>query len=223
MAVQADFKSDLKDYLSWAVRMTMNDPRINVRLNTQADPETVKGENPDALIVAIGAAPNFPSIPGLSGDNVIWVGDAESGDVPIGQNVVVAGGGMTGCETALQLTREGKQVAIIEMMSEDKMLHTDLIPMTILLKQLKEEGVRILSEHRLVSVEADQAITNSDRGESVLPFDTLIVSLGVVPKTAEASEYDSICDKTIIVGDCVTAQGSVYTATKTGYFAALDA
>ena len=223
MAVRADFKSDLKDYLSWAVRMTMNDPRIDVRLNTQADPETVKGENPDALIVAIGAAPNFPPIPGLNGENVIWVGDAESGDVPIGQNVVVAGGGMTGCETALQLVREGKQVAIIEMMSEDEMLHTDLIPMTILLKQLKEAGVRILSERRLVSVEADQAITNSVQGESVLPFDTLIVSLGVVPKRKEASEYDSICDKTIIIGDCVTAQGSVYTATKTGYFAALDA
>ena len=130
---------------------------------------------------------------------------------------------MTGCETALQLAREGKQVTIIEMMNEYEMLHSDLIPMTILLKQLKEEGVRILSEHRLVSVEGGQANANSEGGETALPFDTLIVSLGVVPKKEEAAEYETICNKTIIIGDCATAQGSVFTATKSGYFAALDA
>jgi NADH:flavin oxidoreductases, Old Yellow Enzyme family len=122
LAVAPNFKADLKNYLAWTIRMTSQHPNVSLRLSTAATPENIMAESPDALIIAVGAESNIPAIPGLDGSDVVWVGDVESGSVEVGHNVVIAGGGLTGCETALDLARKGKNVTIVEMVSEKKCL-----------------------------------------------------------------------------------------------------
>ena len=222
LAVTPDFKADLKNYLDWAIRMTSRHPQVQIKLATVATPERILAESPDALIIAVGAESDIPPIPGLNGENSVWVGDVEAGTAEVGQEVVIAGGGLTGCETALNLARKGKNVTIIEMVSEKKMLTPSPIPMTALLQLLKKEQVTILSEHRLTKVNEHSVLIEGAAGEKEVSFDTLIVSLGVKPNISEVSKFAGLVDDVFCIGDCTTSSGTLYTATTAGYNAGLD-
>lgn len=222
LAVTPDFKADLKNYLDWAIRMTSRHPQVQIKLATEATPERILAESPDALIIAVGAESNIPPIPGLNGENSVWVGDVEAGTAEVGQEVVIAGGGLTGCETALSLARKGKNVTIIEMVSEKEMHTPSPIPMTALLQLLKKEQVAILSEHQLTKVNEHSVLIEGAAGEKEVSFDTLIISLGVKPNISEVSKFAGLVDDVFCIGDCTTSQGTLYTATTAGYNAGLD-
>ncbi|MDI3536187.1 MAG: hypothetical protein PWP16_229 [Eubacteriaceae bacterium] len=222
LATIPDFKADLKKYLEWTIRMTSRHPNISLKLATEANPENVLAENPDALIVAVGAEYNIPPIPGLDGKDVVWVGDVESGIAEAGQSVIIAGGGLTGCETALSLLRKGKKVTIVEMVSEGQMLKASPIPMTALLQLLKKEGATILADHKLIKALDHKLIVNTNNQEKELAFDTLVLSLGVKPKLQEVSKFANLIDNVFLIGDCTSSQGTLYTATTGGFNAALD-
>ncbi|HAZ05173.1 MAG TPA: hypothetical protein DCY58_01095, partial [Acetobacterium sp.] len=222
LAVAPDFKADLKSYLAWAIRMTSRHSNVSLRLSTTATPENILAESPDALIIAVGAETNIPAIPGLDGSDVVWVGDVESEAVSVGENVVIAGGGLTGCETALDLARKGKHVTIVEMVSEKKMLEPSPIPMTALLQLLKKENVTILADHQLIKAIDHAVLIEGRSGQQEVPFDTLILSLGVKPNLSEVSKFANLVDTVFCIGDCTTNQGTLYTATTAGYNAGLD-
>lgn len=222
LAVAPDFKADLKNYLNWSIRMTSRHPNVQIRLATAATTENILAETPDTLIIAVGSESNIPPIPGLTGDDVVWVGDVESGSASVGQDVIIAGGGLTGCETALDLARKGKNVTIIEMVSGQQMLAPSPIPMTALLQLLKKENVTILAEHKLEKVKDHTVLLSCAEAQKELAFDTLILSLGVKPKLLEVSKFANLIDDVFCIGDCTTSQGTLYTATTAGYNAGMD-
>lgn len=222
LAVAPDFKADLKNYLDWSIRMTSRHPNVQIRLATAATIENILAETPDTLIIAVGSESNIPPIPGLTGDDVVWVGDVESGSASVGQDVIIAGGGLTGCETALDLARKGKNVTIIEMVSEQQMLTPSPIPMTALLQLLKKENVTILAEHKLEKVKDHTVLLSGAEAQKELAFDTLILSLGVKPNLLEVSKFANLIDDVFCIGDCTTSQGTLYTATTAGYNAGMD-
>ncbi|SFN04380.1 FAD-dependent oxidoreductase [Thermodesulforhabdus norvegica] len=80
---------------------------IKVTLNTEVTPELVREISPDVLIVATGAEPLTPPIPGLDNPpesvQILQAWDVLSGRAWTGQKVVVVGGGAVGIETALYL------------------------------------------------------------------------------------------------------------------------
>ncbi len=61
-ASMAPFKTDLKAYLNWSIRSVLDDDRIQVHVATEATPERIKAENPDALIIAVGSKPISPKL-----------------------------------------------------------------------------------------------------------------------------------------------------------------
>ncbi|GAH87143.1 unnamed protein product, partial [marine sediment metagenome] len=71
---------------------------------------------PHAVIVATGAVPIIPDIPGIDGKNVATAIDVLTWNKETGQSVVIIGGGLIGCETAEFLSQKGKQVTIVEML-----------------------------------------------------------------------------------------------------------
>jgi 2,4-dienoyl-CoA reductase-like NADH-dependent reductase (Old Yellow Enzyme family)/thioredoxin reductase len=87
---------------------------VEVRLNTEASIEKVLAERPDAVIVATGAIPYIPEIPGVQGGNVITCNDVLNGS-ETGEHVVVIDtqGTPPGCTVAEVLADEGKRVEII--------------------------------------------------------------------------------------------------------------
>jgi hypothetical protein len=117
----ATFKSDLRKYLEWSVRTTKRYANIDVKLSTRATPELIAEEKADALIIAVGAMPNIPKLTYQDKSKVIWVGDLEQKNIHIGKNILIAGAGLTGCETALKYLQAGKTVTLIDVLPRQEL------------------------------------------------------------------------------------------------------
>ncbi|MBW1913052.1 MAG: FAD-dependent oxidoreductase, partial [Deltaproteobacteria bacterium] len=147
LAAIPPFKEDMKRFLDYLVGR-VNELPIDVKAATEATAETVKAESPDVIVVAAGAVPLIPDIPGANSPNTVWSGDILAGKVQPGEDIIVAGGGLVGCEIALFLAQQGKKVSIIEMLDE---VATDfnMVSRTLLLELLGNEGVEIRTGVRL--------------------------------------------------------------------------
>ena len=80
---------------------------IEIRLNQEVDEDLIETEKPDHIILATGAAPMTPPIPGVELPHVVQAWDVLADTVYTGKRVVIIGGGAVGVETALLLAEKG--------------------------------------------------------------------------------------------------------------------
>ena len=86
---------------------------IEVKFNTEVkDPQELKA---DEVIIATGSVANRPPIKGL--EHSIEATEYLSGK-EVGDNVIIVGGGLTGCEIAYDLILKGKKPQIVEMKND---------------------------------------------------------------------------------------------------------
>jgi NADPH-dependent 2,4-dienoyl-CoA reductase/sulfur reductase-like enzyme len=211
MASAPPFKEDVKKYLDWARQTTMKMPNIDVRLSTEATPETIKAEHPDVLIIAVGAAPFIPRLPGVDRKNVVWAGDVDMGNVEVGKTILVAGTGVTGCETAFHLARAGKKVSMIDMLSLDQIaVDAPAWNVTALRNILKDHHVDIRTEVRLEGITETGAIIVDREGKRDTALcDTVVLSLGVTPRTDLVKMFENLAPETYTIGDCRRERGNI--------------
>lgn len=108
---KSDYASLIMNY-----RRLLKQYHVEVRLNTALTREIVEAEKPDAVIVATGSKPMFLPIPGLDNrDYVKTAVEVLRGQCAYGKNVLVAGGGLTGADTAVFLAVQGCNVKIVEL------------------------------------------------------------------------------------------------------------
>ncbi|MGI9952767.1 FAD-dependent oxidoreductase [Moorellaceae bacterium AZ2] len=204
LAAALPFKEDMRRYLGWLIKQTTEAPGVAVRLNTEATPDLVRAEKPDAVIVAVGARPIIPELPGIDRPNVVWSGDVDTGRAAVGQNVVVAGGGLTGCETALHLAQQGKKVTIIDMLSEQEIAgDCPIINRLGLMLLLKKNNVKFITEVKLEEI-TDTGVVVIDKqwNRYVVPADTVVLSLGFVPRSEVVESFVDVAPDVYAIGDC---------------------
>jgi 2,4-dienoyl-CoA reductase-like NADH-dependent reductase (Old Yellow Enzyme family)/thioredoxin reductase len=224
IAAAAPFKADMHQYLDWAVRTTLNTPDLTVRLSTEATPEMIKAEKPDALIIAAGSTPVIPPIPGIERKNVVWAGDIELEKVQAGNRVIVAGAGLTGSETALSLAQKGKKVTLIDMLPIETIdANIPLVNITALRKMLKDLDVDIKTEVKLESItETGVTLIDKSWNRTAIPCDTVVLALGVEARTDLAGLLSDPQLQAYTVGDCHNQPGNLYNAISQGFFAAME-
>jgi len=224
MAAAAPFKEDMKHYLEWAIRATMDMPGLTVKLATKAAPQKIKAEKPDVVIIAAGAAPLIPRIPGIDGKNVVTAGEVDTGKAKTGGRVVVAGAGLTGSETALYLAQQGKKVTIIDMLSLEQIdANAPFVDSRFLRSMLKELKVDIITEVKLEAITGSGAvITDKKREKREIPCDTVVLALGVRPRSEVAEKFKDAAPDVKIIGDCNNERGNLMSATAEGFFAAIE-
>jgi NADPH-dependent 2,4-dienoyl-CoA reductase/sulfur reductase-like enzyme len=112
-----DFKDDYKILLQY-LQTQINKLEVSVELEKEATPELILNAKPDVVFLALGATHAIPSIEGteegMAEQKVLTAVDALLNPDKIGNSVVVVGGGLIGCETALYLTKEGRTVTVVE-------------------------------------------------------------------------------------------------------------
>jgi 2,4-dienoyl-CoA reductase-like NADH-dependent reductase (Old Yellow Enzyme family)/thioredoxin reductase len=220
----AAFKTDLRKYLEWSVRMTKRYANIDVRLSTDATPELITEEKADALIIAIGATPNIPRLTYEDKSKVIWVGDLERENIPIGKNILIAGAGLTGCETALKYLQAGKTVTLIDVLPRQELgLGSSPINAYALFNLLEEHGIDLRPETKLMDVTEDYVVVKKDNKEEKLVFDTVILALG---NKASASyeiirQLRATVAESYVVGDSNDKQGTLWNATTSAFDVAM--
>jgi pyruvate/2-oxoglutarate dehydrogenase complex dihydrolipoamide dehydrogenase (E3) component len=165
----------------------------------------VRRESPDALVVAVGAVPIMPSIPGIEGPNVISAVEAflEPNKVK-GKDVITLGGGEVGCECAVFLAQQGCKVTIVEMLGE--LVPTgDIHSIRVdLLTMLDEAGVKALIGTQATEIRgAGVTLRSSDGTERFLKADFVVVAVGMRPLNQVAHQLAGECADVRTVGDCL--------------------
>ena len=218
MAAIPEFKKDLKAYLDWAVRETEIVPNIEIRKNTEATPAMIAEEKFDAVIVAVGSNPIIPSFVQAS-SQVVWVGDVETGKAEAGQNVVIVGAGLTGCEAALAQRRKGKNVTLVDRIPEENFGQGGAkFNQIAIINMMKNEGITFIGGMHLDAIGDKGAVfINKDNKEELLPCDTVVLSLGVCSDKSYVDDFQGCAADVVAIGDCNTNQGTLYNAVHTGH------
>ena len=194
------FKDDMKRFLDYLLNQIEKSPTL-VRLGTNATAEVVAAESPDALVIAVGAEPAVPPIPGIELPLVAWAQDVFTSKASVGETVVVAGGGGVGCEAALYLARQGKKVTVVEMMDQPA-LDFNFVNRPLLLELLDEEGVRVLPGTVVECITEDGAtVVDLNGARTELRADTVVASLGMTPRAGLVDELCSCAPIVHVIGD----------------------
>ncbi|MGI5861889.1 MAG: FAD-dependent oxidoreductase [Myxococcales bacterium] len=202
-AATPDFKRELRKMIGWWERELAKLPvKVHLGAEITADSEQLAGF--DEIVVAAGSHPLRPrNVAGLDSKNVVDVIDFHLG-AKLGQRVVVAGGGLSGCDAALEIAEKGgHDVTIVEML--DEIARDMLIVNRItLLRQLAERGGKVLTGRTITAIEENAVIAQGPNGREEIPADTVIAAFGVCPATeltvALTQRYGA---KVHPVGDCV--------------------
>ena len=223
-ATDLEFKKDLRNYLEWIVRQTLQ-CGVNIKLNTEVTAEIIKADKPDTLIIAVGATPLIPNVPGIHKSHVHWAGDVDCKRVEAGQKVIVVGGGLTGAESALALAMEGKDVTLLEMQGPEALLNgSSLINKFALQSLLMKHHVKVITNTKLEEV-TDKGIKtiNSKFQWKDFEADTVALALGMSSRKDKVTELRHLIPETevYVIGDCKEI-GNVYSAVHAGFDVAVE-
>ncbi|QZY56190.1 FAD-dependent oxidoreductase [Crassaminicella profunda] len=195
---------------------------VNIYLNTSLTEETIENMKPDVVIVATGAKPFVPNIPGKDLDHVVIANDVLAGLKDTGTNVVVIGGGLVGAETAAHLANHGKKVTIIEMLPE---IVKDGEPAVkhFLFKDLEQNKVQILTNTSVKEILNNTVvIADQEENKSKLEnVDTVVMAIGSRPVNTLAKKIQGKVEKVITIGDAVKVRKALE-AVEEGFRAGLQ-
>ncbi len=220
IATAAEFKEYMRLYLQWTIRETEK-CGAKIVYNTEVTPELVDAEDPDAIIVSTGSNFAHPPIPGIDGPKVVPVADCELHTKPVGQKVVVCGGGVVGLEAAVMLGMEGKDVTVIDMIPlENWAAEMPVFNHIELEYQLDKYNVKRFGSEAITEFAEDGVHTASGK---VFEGDTYVLALGVVANRKLADELLARYPEGVyVVGDCVKSARMLGDANNEAFHAAIS-
>jgi NADPH-dependent 2,4-dienoyl-CoA reductase/sulfur reductase-like enzyme len=217
------FKQDLKDYIKYLLCQAGKTP-AKILLNREATKELLDEQKYDALIIAVGARPVIPDLPGIDKPHVCWAPDADYGRIEPGEKIVIIGAGSVGVETAIELKKTGKDVILVEMAPDLSHLFSTAGAVSMeLMKLIKELEIPVHHNCILERVE-DNAVVCKDTCTSEakeIPADRVLLALGVSPRYDAADSLRRSTPETevYIVGDAINP-GTVGPAVMSAFKAA---
>ena len=198
------------------------DAGVEIRLNTEVTKEYVEKEAPDALIIAVGSTPLVPPIPGLDGENVTIVNNFYLEKEKVGEDVVVMGGGLAGCECAIHLAMDGKKVHLVEMRSE-LTPDANVRHRPLMLNRMAElsGNLTVCTGHKALRVTVEGVVCEKDGQEVLIPGRSVICALGQRSRTDVVEELYDTAPFVRVIGDAAKVS-TITNAVYWGYHAALD-
>lgn len=178
-AAAPSYKEKDRDLIAWYNREIQRYDAITVHMNTEV--KDIASLGADEVIVATGSVANTLRVKGA--DKGIEAVDFLLGNKTVGENVVVIGGGLTGCEIAYELYLQGKKPVIVEM--QDDLITTPGVALantSYLRDFFKTNKVPVYLESKTTEIRDDGVTVMTKDGTSVdVPADSVILSVGYKP------------------------------------------
>ncbi len=203
-AAAPEFKEKDRDLIAWYNREIKKYPSITVKMNTEV--KDVASLGADEVIVATGSVANKIPVKGAAEYGIEAV-DYLLGEKKVGENVVVIGGGLTGCEIAYDLYLQGKKPVIVEM--QDDLITTPGVALantSFLRDFFKANKVPVYLESKTTEITENSVTVATKDGKTVnVPADSVILSVGYKPAPiAEKSKHVHILGDAFKVGNLRT-------------------
>jgi NADPH-dependent 2,4-dienoyl-CoA reductase/sulfur reductase-like enzyme len=193
-------KEDMRLFLDFEKRQLL---KLGVRVEDHKalTHKVISREKPDAVIVATGARPYIPSIPGVENENVVTAWQVLKEEVEVGSKIIILGGGSLGAETAEYLAVKGKQVSIIEML-DTIALDIERTSWLLLMFSLNDLKVKVFTKATAREI-TKQGVKIEYRGKNeFINADTVVLALGALPNRELADQLKYLNIEMYTVGDC---------------------
>jgi N,N-dimethylglycine/sarcosine dehydrogenase len=211
VAARAPLRPGYGESVHWLVRQ-LRKTRAMVRLGTEATVERILADRPDAVIVATGAVPRRPAVPGADIPGVVTVEDILSGAVVAGPRVVVVDGtgrvqaGLAADFVAVQ----GRKVTVLTAY-HTVCDNTEGSTKEPLFERLYQRDVTMVVDTALARIEADgrgkltvRAVNEySDRPLALDGVDTVVLAYGARAVDGLYGALKGRVPEIVLVGDAL--------------------
>jgi pyruvate/2-oxoglutarate dehydrogenase complex dihydrolipoamide dehydrogenase (E3) component/uncharacterized membrane protein YdjX (TVP38/TMEM64 family) len=223
-------------YRSLGVEVLQGEAKITSPWSVEVDGKPLTTR---AIVIAAGARPFVPPIPGIEGIEVL-TSDTLWDLRKLPRRLLVLGGGPIGCELAQAFARFGSQVTQVEMLPR-LLSREDPEVSEMVRKRFVEEGVDVRVGHVALKVENRTLVCQHEGREVRVEFDQLLCAVGRVANTAgygleelgipltrartiETNEYlQTIYPNIYACGDVAGPYQFTHTAAHQAWYAAVNA
>ncbi len=194
---------------------------VKVVLNTEINVDDPALAGADKIFVATGSKAIMPSIPGI--EKVIDVEEIHRNGMPEGKRVVICGGGLSACDTAIEYgeKNEGRDITIVEMQSA---IGNDVMVVNKISidRLLNKYDVKQLTSTKVIGITDEGVEVENAEGHKVIPADVVVGAFGR-GRNLELADAVQIKypTKTTIIGDCMTPAKAGH-AIREGFYAAMS-
>lgn len=212
-----ELKWTINRYRRWKAAQVMK-CGATVLLNTEATPDLIDAGNYDEVLVAVGARPATPPIPGVNGRNVMFAAEAANREAELGKKLVIIGGGEIGVEIGIHLARKGHDVTVVEMLG---ILSPESVPVhfrSMFEKTWEEqEGFHYILNARCTGIR-DTCVTYADKegDEHSIEADNVLLAAGLKANSEIALPFFTGHARTWMIGSCDTP-GSIQAVNRSAY------
>ena len=183
---------------------------VEVHLDTKVTKELALDNGFDAVIVATGSRPKMFS---LGDDNKVYSAEQVlMNEKDPGDKVVVVGGGLVGCEMALDLAQKGKKVSILEALPKIMAVNG---PICSANKEMLEEllpfnGVEIICGAKVTSFKDGEVSYEAEGEAKKLQADSVILSVGYASADELYHELEYDVADLYLLGDAGKVSNIMY-------------
>lgn len=203
-----DFKEDDHALADWYTHQ-LEKLGVEVHLNTELNTEAVRKFGADAVIIATGSTPKKFS---LGSAKIYTASQALLGEIELGNRVALIGGGLVGCETALWLSGQGKEVTIVEALpgilevngplcSANKDMLKALIPF---------KGIKTVTGAKASGYDGKNLTVETENGEKAIKADTVILAVGYASENKIYNELKNEIAEIHVLGDARKVSNIMY-------------
>lgn len=197
----------------------MKELDIDLKLGQEVCPKCVLKENPDSVIVAVGAHNVIPPIAGVDLPHVMDAWKVLNHEQLPSGKVIVIGGGLVGAETAELLALMGCQVSIVEMMEDIAKEESTTVKPTML-ADFKAHDVQLLTKTKVTAITSTTVEAQGEEGNVSLPCDYVVLAVGAKPNAFDITPLTKQGIDVHVVGDCHDKAADINRAIEEGYLAA---
>jgi 2,4-dienoyl-CoA reductase-like NADH-dependent reductase (Old Yellow Enzyme family)/thioredoxin reductase len=211
IAARAPLRPGYGEAVHWLVRQLRKTP-ATVRLGVEATAERVLADRPDAVVVATGAVPRRPAVPGANLPGVVTVEDVLSGAAVAGPRaLVVDGTGRIQAGLAADfLAAQGRSVTVLTAY-HTVCDNTEGSTKEPLYERLYQRDVTMIVDASLVGIEADgagrlRALAQNEysgRAVGLEPVDTVVLAYGGRAVDGLAQALRGRVADVLLVGDAM--------------------
>lgn len=201
-AAAPEFKRDIRRYIDH-LKAQVAKGDIELKLGTDASLEGIMAMHPDLVVIATGGESLVPDLPGLNGDQVMTAVDVLLGKKQPGDNVLIVGAGIVGCETAVFLADKGKKATLIEKMSRLMPEPVFTLNYNALVEMVSRKGVQVLLNCSLLGADGTGAVVEIEGERQYIDADSIVLAMGFRPTDTLAKELTAKGMEVVVIGDAL--------------------
>ncbi|BDC95269.1 FAD-dependent oxidoreductase [Treponema saccharophilum] len=183
---------------------------VEVHMNTKAGEKEILDKSYDAVIMATGSRPKRFSLG--DDDKVYSAEEVLLGKKDAGNTVVVVGGGLVGCELALDLAMKGKKVTIVEALGKLLAVNGPLCSANreMLEKLIPFNGIDVCCNAKVTGFKNGVLCAETAGGKKEFKADSVVLCVGYSSENSLYNQFKDCLDEVYLLGDARQVSNIMY-------------